>query len=175
MRAVVLRALPITLAAALCAAPVLASSIQSPPPEVANEQAAAPEFDLDRIREALGRRSLRLDGAQRRFYLRVVGRSRSVYEFFDDRNMLSGPVPDAQMTHQEYVQSITPQIMYSNVGIRPREVLEWAVTSWFLTEAVKYGKGRIIDASTSWERRRIQQQIDRELAALARIEARRKN
>jgi hypothetical protein len=184
MQKSIVRVLVVTLAASLSGVPALASSVQTPPaqtqaaPPAGERPQAAVQFDasLDRIREALARdSSLKLDGAQRRFYLQVVAKTPTIYDYLAKKDLLHGPVPRAQMTHQEYVQMITPKEMYSGVGIRPHEVLEFAITSFLISTLVKRGAERLAAASTERERRRIQAQIDQELEALERARRRKKD
>jgi hypothetical protein len=181
MQAFLVHALVAAAVVSCAALPALAAPRQAPPGQnqaPPNEQVQAaepPDADLDRIRDALARgRTLQLDGAQRRFYLQVVAKAPSISRFFEGKDLMNGPVPRAQMTHQEYVQMITPQYMYSDVGIRPHEVIEWALTNWLAHAIVRGAKNRLAEASSDRERQRIQAQIDRELESIERAQRNRR-
>lgn len=123
--------------------------------------------DLRRIREGLSRPdALKLRQEGLRFYLTVLGRRLTVHEYLKNSDLKYGPVPRAGMTHQDFVNHITPQLLYSSGGIKATELLQWGVVNWLGQMAVKKVFSEIGDAMRDAEVRRIREQIDRELAAL---------
>lgn len=155
---------------AAVAAPVRA---QAPPPDPQATATVPDDTNLGRIRAALSQgHTLRLDG-QRRFYLQVVAPKRTISDWLAGKDLRFGAVPNAVMTHADYVQMITPKEMYSAGGIRPQEVLEFAITSVLIDWVVRSGAEKWSAARSERERRRIEEQITLELAIIE--QANRKN
>lgn len=105
------------LAAALTATPVLAQEQPEPLPEATNRRAAAennPDIpvSLDRIRRGLAaqprtrevRNNLRLE-----YYVDVFGKSPDLQLFAPEMNLTNAPVMYGGMTHQEFLQVVTPE------------------------------------------------------------------
>ncbi len=145
----------------------------APPPNPPTTQAAPPaspdlSTDLNRIREGLKRpRVLDLRQEGTRFYLQIVGeRTLDIYDYLRNSDLKNGPVPRAGVTHQDFLNHITPKYLYSSGGIRASELLEWGLVNWLGQMAVKKVFSEISDAARAAELRRIRERIDRELAAL---------
>jgi hypothetical protein len=166
--------LAILLTAALWGAPARAQSANPPPdPPAGQSQAPPPQLppdlttDLSRIREGLQRPdSLRVRQEGVRFYMEVIGRRIPIHEYLRNSDLRNAPVPRAGITHQDFLNHITPKLLYSSGGIKARELLEWGIVNWLGQMAVKKIFSEVSDAMREAEIRRIREQIDRELAAL---------
>lgn len=125
-------------------------------------------FDLGRIRSGLDEPSqpkLLRDG-RLVFFAQTDEKTDWFEKFTVGFNLRSGPVPGAGMTHQEFLQMVTPKNLYSSGGIRAIEQLEWGLTNYAAVWAIKKLYKELDEARTEWRRKQIQEQIDRELAAL---------
>jgi hypothetical protein len=125
------------------------------------------ELDLNRIRTALLKEPvIRFDDVPLRFYVEIYGRQTRFWDFVGTFDLKNGPVPGAGMTHQEFLNQVTPKNMYfgsPSIGQIAKVAAEGLASTYLLSklrEALKH-------APTEADARRIQAQIDRELAALA--------
>jgi hypothetical protein len=169
-------ALALATSFAAVATPVRAQTPpdQAPPPDPQATATLPDDTNLGRIRAALSQgHTLRLDAAERRFYLQVVAPKRTISDWLAGKDLRFGAVPNAVMTHADYVQMITPKEMYSAGGIRPQEVIEFALTSVLIDWVVRNGAEKWSAARSERERRRIEEQINLELAVIE--QANRKN
>ena len=129
-----------------------------------------PAPNLDRIRAELKREPrISFDDGQVRFYLEVLAKLPTVEELFGKYDVMNGPTRRGNpMSHQEFLAMVTPREMYGSAGIKPGELLQFALTGWlgraFVTKVIE----DLLKASTEREVREIRDRIDRELAALKR-------
>jgi hypothetical protein len=124
-------------------------------------------IDLTRIRRALNSDSpTRLAETQLRFYLEVVARQPTFKDFIGSYDLKNGPVKGAQMTHQEFLNMVTPRLLHSSAGFTATETLQVALVNWAAQTAIKKGVNALRNARNEDEVRAIRAQIDRELAAL---------
>jgi len=165
----------------LCAWPAAA---QQPPPASSGSQlqsastsepkpssSAAPvptAENLQRIKTALSKPVIvRVDGQQLRFYAEVVAKLPTFANFIGpDDDLRNGPVKGAGMTHQEFVNMVTPQLVNSSAGITAIESLQFALTNWAAQTLVRKAMSAFREAHSESEIRAIREQIDKELAAL---------
>lgn len=70
------------------------------------------------------------------------------------------------MTHAEFLAAVTPKTLYGSGGIKALETLEWGLVNHVAIWTVKRLYRELDEARTEWRKRQIQEQIDRELAAL---------
>ena len=77
------------------------------------------EADLSRIRKALDSSpSLRIDDNQLRFYVQILARERSFADYVKGYDLRNGPTKGGNpMTHQEFLNMVTPREFYSSGGI----------------------------------------------------------
>jgi hypothetical protein len=140
------------------------------PPVSASQGSQAPERppDLDRIREGIKRpKHLTIDDGQLRIYVEVIAKWPRFDEIVKDYDLRNGPTArGAVMTHQEFLQMVTPREMYSSAGIRPTEMLQMALVNWVGKALIKKGLEAIGNARSEREIQEIRARIDRELAAL---------
>lgn len=135
----------------------------NPPPTAA--QAAA---DLERVKAQLNRAPvLKLDDNQLRFYVEVIGKQPSIADVIGSYDLINGPTRrGAPMTHQEFLNMVTPQEFYGSQGIKSYELLQFALTNWLGQQIVKKAIEDLRNAKSDREVAEIRARIDRELAAL---------
>jgi len=145
---------------------------QTPPPPTTSTpppDAALPsDLDLSRIRMSVQEPvtpNLFTDG-RLRFYVQTEEKVPSFSAFSKGFNLTMGPVPGAGMTHAEFLGLVTPKYLYSSGGISALEQLEWGVVGAAAAWTVKRLYRELSEARTEARRKQIQEQIDRELAAL---------
>jgi hypothetical protein len=170
------------LTALLCATPVSAAAAQSqadPPPQTTTQSErpraidtppqTPPQPNLDRIKKGLRQeKKLTLDEGQLRFYVQVLAKLPRIEDLIGDYDLMNGPVRGggAAFTHNEYLGMTTPQEMYSTAGIKPAEMLQFALVNWLGQAFVKRIVQDLQNARSEREIREIREQIARELAAL---------
>ena len=131
--------------------------------------AAAPVLpvDLNRIRRQLEQDpAVRFVQSDLRFYLTVTERLPTFKDFVGDFDLRNGPVPYAGMTHQEFLNQVTPKNLYSSGGITATDMLQWSLFNWAAQSIIKKGFDALRKAKSEREASAIRRQIDRELAAL---------
>ena len=135
----------------------------NPPPTAA--QAAA---DLERVKAQLNRAPvLKLDDNQLRFYVEVIGKQPSIADVIGSYDLINGPTRrGAPMTHQEFLNMVTPQEFYGSQGIKSYELLQFALTNWLGQQIIKKAIEDLRNAKSDREVAEIRARIDRELAAL---------
>lgn len=106
------------------------------------------------------------DDGRLRFFAEAVEKSPSFKELSMGFNLRTGPVPGAGMTHAEFLNMVTPKTLYGSGGIKAIETLEWGLVNYAAIWTVKRLYKELTEARTEWRKRQIQEQIDRELAAL---------
>jgi hypothetical protein len=124
--------------------------------------------DLRRIKGALEAPvRVRIDDGKIRFYAETVANVGPTFKElsvnFDLRN---GPVPGAGMTHQEFLNMVTPKELYGSGGIKPLETLEWGLVNYVGWWAIRKLYKELSEAKDERRKEEIRKQIDRELAAL---------
>ncbi|HEX7779920.1 MAG TPA: hypothetical protein VF424_11795 [Vicinamibacterales bacterium] len=154
--------IPVTAGAQDQTAPP-ATQPSNPPAGAA--QAAA---DLERIKAQLNRAPvLKLDDNQLRFYVEVIGKQPSIADVIGSYDLINGPTRrGAPMTHQEFLNMVTPQEFYGSGGIKASELLQFAVTNWLGQQIIKKAIEDIRNANSEREVEEIRARINRELAAL---------
>jgi hypothetical protein len=138
---------------------------KTPPQEQAQARKSAEE--LERIREAVrSTPAIRIREGQVQFYLQVVAPRMTFEDYAKNRDLTSGPVPRAGMTHGEFLSMVTPRELYGGGGIRPGEALQMAVTGLVGQMLVKKAFKSATDYWRARELREINERIDAELASL---------
>jgi hypothetical protein len=102
------------------------------------------------------------------FYVQIIGRPpMSFAEYAKGSDLMHGPTRRGNpMTHQEFLNMVTPREMYSSGGITPSELLQFALTNWLGQTLVRRGLEEINEARTESEKQAIRDRIDRELLIL---------
>lgn len=126
-------------------------------------------IDLNKIRTALASPpAVDFTEQQLRFYILIYARQPKFTDFVGSFDLKNGPVPRSGMTHQDFLNRVTPKELYSNSGgITALEALQFAITNMAAQTIIKRGLEDIRAARTDDEVRAIRARIDRELAALA--------
>ena len=152
-----------------------AQTTASPPASTSAQSGSTPgsmpvAIDLNKIRNALLKDPpIRFDDVKPKFYVEIYGRQARFWDFVGSFDFRSGPVPRAGMTHQEFVDHVTPKDLYfgpPTVGGVAKIVAATAAFAGGTYVLVKL-RDALKNAKTEGERQRIQAQIDRELSALA--------
>ena len=168
------------LAFLLCTAPIAAAQTQATssqqggsqavdPPKTTSTTSDLPRQNLDRIKKGLRQeKKLTLDEDQLRFYVQVLAKLPRIEDLIGDYDLMNGPVRGggASFTHNEYLGMVTPREMYSSAGIKPAELLQFALVNWLGQAFVKRLVQDLQNARSEREIRDIRDRIDRELAAL---------
>jgi len=180
------------LALVLCVSPALARAQSTPPPppptqngtrpppeppkppEPPDQQITArtgaelPPQNLDRIRKGLSQEPrLKLDENQLRFYVQVLAKLPRIEDLIGDYDLMNGPTRGGNpMTHNEFLGLVTPREMYGSAGIKPAEMLQFALVNWLGQAFVKRIVNDLRNARSEREIQEIRDRIDRELAAL---------
>jgi hypothetical protein len=128
----------------------------------------APPQDLSRIRQALSTEPiLKLDDERLRFYLQIIAKQPKFADFVKGYDLMNGPTRRGNpMTHQEFLNMVTPREMISSAGIKPIEMLQFAITNWLGQALIKKALTDLGNARSEREINEIRARIDRELAAL---------
>ena len=163
------------------AIPAAAAAQDQPPPPSASQpqsqaqssssqpaSAAQTAAELERVKALLNRAPvLKLDDQQLRFYVEVVAKQPSIADMIGSYDLMNGPTKrGAPMTHQEFLNMVTPQELYGSGGIKAHELLQFAVTNWLGQQILKRAIEDLKNARTEREVQEIRARIDRELAAL---------
>jgi len=137
----------------------------SPPPTPPTTELSV---DLSRIRDGLAQPipARKFDDGRLRFFAETQEKIPSFKALTFGFNLFHGPVPGAGMTHQDFLEMVTPKYINSSGGIRAIETLEWGLVNYAAVWTVKRLYKELSEAKTAFRKREIQQQIDRELAAL---------
>ena len=148
--------------------PVVTPPSSIPNPQSSTSAATDLPVDLGRIREGLAQPipAKRFDDGRLRFFAETQEKLPSFEALTFGFDLFNGPVPGAGMTHQDFLTMVTPKYINSSGGIRAIETLEWGLVNYAAVWTVKRLYKELSEAKTAMRKREIQQQIDRELAAL---------
>lgn len=128
------------------------------------------ENDLARIRKALdGSPTLKIDEANLRYYVEILAKQRTFAEYVKGYDLRNGPTRGGNpMTHQEFLNMVTPRELNSSGGITALETLQFALTNWLGQTVIRKAIEDLQNARDQREIDEIRARIDRELAALKR-------
>ena len=176
-----LRAYATALAATLAigATPLYAQE-SAPPPRPGESSAASPpgtpqqpapflitQEELERIKLGLSRPEFKVDDSKLRFYVEVVGKFPTWVDIAKGYDLINGPTRRGNpMTHAEYLGMATPRDMVSSAGIKPVEILQFALVNWAGQALIKKAVQEFSRARDERELREIRERIDKELAIL---------
>jgi hypothetical protein len=154
---------PRTVAPATKAADANVNHLSQDVPNIPLTQA-----DLDRIKKSLANPPiLKLDDNRLKFYIQILAKQPQWSEWVKGYDFMNGPTKRGNpMSHQEFVNMVTPKEMYSTAGIRPTELLQFALTNWVGQALIKKALTDVTNARNQHELEAIRDRIDRELAAL---------
>jgi hypothetical protein len=143
-----------------------AASAQQPPP---GQTLTVTPANLERIRAAVNRPStIRIEDGQMRIYVEVIANWPSFTEASRGYDFINGPTGHNAnpMSHQEFLNMVTPRDMYSSAGVKPGEIVTMAVVNYVGQWAVTKALTKIAAYRKEKELRDIRERIDAELAAI---------
>lgn len=130
--AVVLSAALVTPVSALAQEPQSGTAASTPRPESAKSTDANLPVSLDRIRRQLNATKPRTrgakDGLRLEYFVDVYGRAPRIELFLPTENVTSAPVMYGGMTHQEFLQVVTPEEFKSppaDIGSAVAALIKW--------------------------------------------------
>ena len=154
-----------------------ASAEATEKPTAAQTTPAEPEPELPvslaRIQRALSRPpAIRLKGERLVFRVEVLGRKPSIEDILGP-DYLKGPVPYGGMTHQEFLNMVTPKDFQGYAAFNNREGLAVAATSFALQWALQKAIHKYETAKQEREREAARKEVQEALADLekARLKA----
>jgi hypothetical protein len=141
---------------------------QTAPPSQPTPPTPPPPDNLDRIRRGLSHESaIRLDNGQLKIYVEVIAKWPSFAEMTKGYDFMNGPTGWGNpMSHQEFLNMMTPKEMYGSGGISAPEVLTMALVNYFGKKAIEKGIKEIGQTRDQKKIAEIRARIDAELAAL---------
>ena len=173
--------IPIVISVVLAApgrqgAPVApASTDASPRPEAISVQAEPlPELpiSLERIQRALSRPpAIRVKGDRLVFRVEVLGRKLTIEDILGP-DYLKGPTPSSGMTHQEFLNMVTPKDVQGYAAFTNREAFSVAATSFALQWALQKAIHKFETAKQEREREAARKEVQDALAELEKARAR---
>lgn len=135
------------------------------------ERQAGAAVDLKKIREAAEREpAIDLSPERFRFYTQITAHQFDLKKILgEDYDLVFGPTRGgAAMTHQEFLDMVTPKEMYGSGGIRATEMLQWSIVNAVGHAVIRNLLQELKNARNEREAREIRERIDRELEALRR-------
>ena len=124
--------------------------------------------DLSRIKDGLTTPvQIRIDDGRVRFYTEVTAsKGKSFKELSVNFDLKNGPVPGAGMTHREFLGMVTPRLRYTSGVKESMEVFAWGLAEQAAWWGIRKLYKELDEAKDERRKKQIQDQIDRELAAL---------
>jgi hypothetical protein len=174
----------LTAGAAQASPPPAAASgmvVEAPQkPAGADGAASAPDDDaaelpvsLSRIQRSLSRPpAIRVENQRVVFRVEVLGRKLTIEDILGP-DYLKGPVPSGGMTHQEFLNMVTPKDVQGYAAFTNREGMTVAATSFALQWALQKAIHKFETAKQEREREAARKEVQEALADLerARIKA----
>jgi hypothetical protein len=166
----------LTLSVALLGSPQQGAA--AAPPEVPKMSPVVPEsqaidwpVSLDRIQEAISRPpAIKTTAARPTFRVEIIARKPTIEDILGP-DYLVGPTPYGSMTHQEFLNMVTPQ-EYRGMGVfTGGEALTVAATSIGLQWALMKAIDKLEDANTARAKEAARREV---LAAMNELAAARK-
>jgi hypothetical protein len=130
-------------------------------------------INIDRIQRRLSRPpAIRPETSRPVFRVEVFGRSPTIDEILGP-NWRRGPVPSGTMSHQEFLNMVTPKDVQGFAAFDNRQAMMVAATSFALQWALRQAVQKLDDARSERQREAAQREVEAALAALrkARREA----
>jgi hypothetical protein len=139
----------------------------APAKPASSQNATIDNAQLDRIKTALKTEPplTKLNDDEVRFYLEIVARQPTFKDFMGSTDLKNGPVKGAPMTHQEFLNMVTPKLLYSQAGFSASEMLQAGLVN-LAAKSVAKAFEDLKQAHTDAQVQAIRDRIDRELAAL---------
>jgi hypothetical protein len=126
---------------------------------------------LDRIQRALSRPpAIRLKGERVVFRVEILGRKLTIEDILGP-DYLKGPVPSGGMTHQEFLNMVTPKDYQGYAAFNNREGMMVAATSFALQWALQKAIHKYESAKQDREREAARKEVQEALADLEKARA----
>lgn len=126
---------------------------------------------LDRIQRALSRPpAIRLKGERVVFRVEILGRKPTIEDILGP-DYLKGPVPAGGMTHQEFLNMVTPKDYQGYAAFSNREGMAVAATSFALQWALQKAIHKFETAKQDREREAARKEVQEALAELEKARA----
>lgn len=147
------------------------------PPAAGNGSSSSADPDelpvnLKKIQRALGRRpAIRLDSTRSVFRVEVFGRKPTIEEILGP-DYLRGPMPAGAMTHQEFLNLVTPKDLQGYAAFDNKQaamVAATSVTSQVLQWALQKALRKFNEAKADREREAARKEVEEALAELRRV------
>lgn len=148
-------------------------SPQKPAGTIAVEPLPELPVSLERIQRALSRPpAIRIRGDRVVFRVEVLGRKPTIEDILGP-DYLKGPVPYGGMTHQEFLNMVTPKDYQGYAAFNNREAMTVAATSFALQWALQKAIHKYETAKQDREREAARKEVQEALAELekARLKA----
>jgi hypothetical protein len=171
----------------LAAVPLVVALLAAPSRAVAQGEHATPAgsaeparinpdrlpIDIEKIQRAVARRpAIRLSSDRQVFRVEVFGRSPTIEDILGP-DYLVGPVPYGGMSHQDFLNMVTPKDVQGYAAFTNKEGLMVAATSMALQWGLRQAIAKYNDAKEARAREAARKEVEAALAALrkARREA----
>jgi hypothetical protein len=158
----------------LVPAPARAQSAAETSPPVVSEPAVAalnPDrlpIDIDKIQRALARRpAIKLETQRSVFRIEIFGRRPTIEDILG-RDFLKGPTPAGALTHQEFLNLVTPKDVQGYAAFSNKEGMTVAATSLALQWALQKAIQKFNDAKEDRAREAAKKEVEDALAELRR-------
>ena len=143
----------------------------SPAEEPPDEQAPDLPVSLSRIRRGLSQPpAIKLNGDRVVFRVEVLGKKPTIEDILGP-DYLKGPVPNAGMTHQEFLDMVTPKDVQGYAAFSNREGMTVAATSFALQWALQKAIHKFETAQQDREREAARKEVQEALADLEKARA----
>jgi hypothetical protein len=124
--------------------------------------------DIGKIQRALSRPSaLKLETNRSVFRVEIFGRRPTIEDILG-RDFLRGPVPGAGMTHQEFLNMVTPKDVQGYAAFDNKQAFTVAATSLALQWAVQKAVQKFNEAKEERAREAARREVEAALAELRR-------
>ncbi|MGH9373257.1 MAG: hypothetical protein ACRD15_17185, partial [Vicinamibacterales bacterium] len=180
MRSFIVSALLMTLLLGSATSTFARQTEQPPPPAPPTNGSAAEGLDpdalpvnLDRIQRRLSRPpAIRPETSRHVFRVEVFGRKPTIDEILGP-DWRKGPTPYGGMTHNEFLNMVTPKDVQGYAMYDNKQAMVVAATSFAMQWALRQAVKKLSDAKTERQKEAAQKEVDEALAALrkARREA----
>jgi hypothetical protein len=122
--------------------------------------------NIDRIQRRLSRpAAIRPESTRAVFRTEVFGRSPTIDEILGP-DWRKGPTPYGGMTHQEFLNIVTPKDVQGYAAFDNKQAMVVAATSFALQWALRQAVKKLDDARTARQKAAAQKEVDEALAAL---------
>ena len=124
--------------------------------------------DIEKIQRALAKPpAIKLDTERTVFRIEIFGRKLNIEDILG-RDYLRGPAPAGAMTHQEFLNMVTPRDVQGYAAFDNKQAVTVAATSFALQWALQKAIQKYRDASEERAREAAKREVEEALAELRR-------